>query len=251
MSRGWLVLTGATSALGRAVAERWTTAGHGPVLGLSRRPERLPPAVREGLAVDLRRPPEAAERLGAWARAQSDPVAGLVHAAGVVYADRADRTTWDEWEQTFTVNLGAALWLARVLLPHFAPGASVVLVSSCDAWASPRPGPDAAYGASKAGVEALTRHLAVEWGPAGVRVNCVRPGPMPGGMGVADADAWTAATVLRGLVEPAEVADVVLFLLSADSRGMTGQCLAVDRGFGLAYGPAGGGDPAVGYNGTN
>lgn len=245
MPRGWLVLTGATSALGRAVAERWAASG-GPVLGLSRRPEAVPAAVREALAADLRRPTEAAERLGAWLRARGEPVAGLVHAAGVVYADRADRTTWDEWEQTLAVNLGAALWLARVAKGHFVPEAAVVLVSSCDARASPRDGPDAAYGAAKAGVEALTRHLAAEWGPAGVRVNCVRPGPMSRGMGVADPDAWAGATALGGLVTPEEVADVVLFLLSGASRGMTGQCVAVDRGFGLAYGPPCRGRPGGG-----
>jgi NAD(P)-dependent dehydrogenase (short-subunit alcohol dehydrogenase family) len=235
---GWLVLTGATSALGRAVAERWAACG-GLVLGLTRRPDAVPAAVRATLAVDLRRPTETAQRLSEELRARGGPVAGLVHAAGVVYADRADRTTWDEWEQTFAVNVGAALWLARAAKAYFAPGAAVVLVSSCDAWASPRDGPDAAYGAAKAGLEALTRHLAAEWGREGLRVNCVRPGPMAEGMGVGEPAAWAEATALGGLVTPEEVADVVLFLLDQASRGVTGQCVAVDRGFGLAYGPPG------------
>lgn len=237
MQKGdWLVLAGARSAMGRAMASGWRANG-GRVLALSRHPKTLPGAFDALMEADFRHARAAAERLGEWSSA-GHPVAGFVFAAGLVYADRATATTGDEWQQTLAVNLEAPFLLARTLKPHFTKPASVVMVSSLDARRAPRLGPDAAYGAAKAGLESLVRHLAAEWGPDQVRVNAVAPGPMAGGMGVADdsvEETLHQQAVDGRLVTPEEVADLTLFLLSDHSQALTGQVLAADHGFGLLY----------------
>ena len=226
----WLVLTGATGAVGQAVATGWRRAG-GRVLGVSRAAGGS--GCDEWLEGDLRRPWPVADRLRMALGIR--PVGALVHAAGLVYADEALHTTPDEWEQTVAVNLTAAFALARAVAPILTAPRSVVLVGSIDARLAPRAGPDAAYGAAKAGLLGLGRHLAVEWGPVGTRVNVVLPGPMTSGMGVsAEVAAGGAAAAADGAwTTPTEVAEAILFLLM--SSGVTGQALAVDHGWQLGY----------------
>lgn len=231
----WVVVTGASSAIGAAVTARLHAAGR-RVLGISRR------AAANHLQADLRDPAGAAARLAAWlAQRPSEAVVGFCHIAGVVFADRAEATTADEWRTMMAVNLEAAFWLARTLAPRLQPGAAMVLVSSVDAALACRIGPAAAYGASKAGLEALTRHWAVEWGRRGIRVNAVAPGALAAGAGPdpdvpAMGERVAAATALGRLGSPAEVAAAVAWLLSSEAGYITGQVLRVDGGLGLAYG---------------
>ncbi|WP_170981651.1 SDR family NAD(P)-dependent oxidoreductase [Nocardioides dongxiaopingii] len=93
----------------------------------------------------------------------------------------------------------------------------------------------ASYGASKAGIEGMTRALAVEFGPRGVRVNAVAPGytggtAMVGEVPRATLDALVARTPLGRTATPEEVAEAVLFLVSERSAFVTGQTLVVDGG---------------------
>ena len=223
----WLVLTGATSGIGAAVARGWREAG-GQVLGVSRHPEGS--GADAWVQSDLRDPWGAAAQVAGAASARR--VGAFVHAAGVVYADSAHRTTPDEWSQTVAVNLTAAFALARALAPRLQAPRSLVLVGSIDACLAPRAGPDAAYGAAKAGLVGLTRHLAVEWGPEGLSVNAVLPGPMASGMGVSAGGPPKGAADGQWTL-PEEVAAAILFLLRA--RGITGQALRVDHGWQLGY----------------
>ena len=230
MSPTWLVLTGATGAVGQAVATAWRGAG-GLVLGVSRAPGGT--GCDDWVVGDLRSPWAVADRV----RTALDqrPVGALVHAAGVVYADEALHTTPDEWDQTMAVNLTAAFALARTIAPILTAPQGVVLVGSIDAHLAPRDGPDAAYGAAKAGLLGLARHLAVEWGPVGTGVNVVLPGPMTTGMGVSvgTAAAGAAGAADKQWTSPEEVTAAIMFLLKA--RGVTGQALAVDHGWQLGY----------------
>lgn len=238
MQKGdWLVLAGARSGIGLGAARGWRARG-GRVLALSRYPETLVGPFDDVIEADFRLPLDAVVRLAEWSASYKPAVAGFLYAAGLVYADRVMSTTADEWRQTLAVNLEAPFSLARALKAQFTHPAHVVMVSSVDARRAPRLGPDAAYGAAKAGLESLVRHLAVEWGPDHVRVNAIAPGPMDGGMGASDPGAVAAFGQQAAdgqLVTAEEVADVALFLLSEPSRALTGQILAVDHGFGLLY----------------
>ncbi len=232
----WLILTGARCPTGQAIARGWRALPGGRVLGISRQPDL--PGVDAVLVGDLRQPAAVADRLAEWLTGLPHGPAALVHAAGLVYADAALATTADEWEQTLAVNLRAALTVARPVVARMAGGGAIVLVSSVDAVRVPRSGPDAAYAAAKAGLEALGRHAAVEWGPRAIRVNTVRLGPLEeGGMGGGASlrAGLGALTADGGLVTAEEAAAAVLFLLSDRASGITGQTLVVDHGFGLAY----------------
>jgi NAD(P)-dependent dehydrogenase (short-subunit alcohol dehydrogenase family) len=88
-----------------------------------------------------------------------------------------------------------------------------------------------AYGASKAGVVALTRYFARLWGPSGVRVNALSPGGVLGGQDEQFLGKFTARVPLRRLAENDDLVGPLLFLASDDSRYVTGQELRVDGGF--------------------
>lgn len=164
---------------------------------------------------------------------------GFLHLAGVVYSDSVLRTTGFEWEQTFNVNVRAAFELAKAIKPLLASPASIVFVSSVDAIMAGNLGPAAAYGASKAGLEGLMRHLAAEWGSAGIRVNSVMVGALSEGMGVQkpeDARALSRHIALGRLGQANEVVPAIRFLLDEDlSPYVTGHTLRVDGGLNLTY----------------
>jgi len=142
----------------------------------------------------------------------------------------------DAWQQVFDVNASGVLRMSRYALPSMPPGGCVVNVSSA---AVGRPGLATAYSASKAAVEALTRATAVQFGPRGIRANCVSPGALWTDMVARQyADANQAEARARRRAEAVidaegtawDAAFAVLFLAGAESRWITGQVLAVDGG---------------------
>jgi NAD(P)-dependent dehydrogenase (short-subunit alcohol dehydrogenase family) len=156
--------------------------------------------------------------------------------AGVGNLKRLHTYTEAEWDRVVDVNLKGTFNGLRAVLPHLvaAGGGSVVTMASVSGVCPTRgEGP---YAAAKAGVIALTRSAALEYGPSGVRVNCVSPGfirtPLTE-FAFADPELvgpLEAATPLRRAGTAEEVADVVVFLCSHLARYVTGQNLLVDGG---------------------
>jgi NAD(P)-dependent dehydrogenase (short-subunit alcohol dehydrogenase family) len=142
----------------------------------------------------------------------------------------------DSWTRILDTNLSGPLRLARHALPHMAAGGggSMVLVSSINAQRGVVG--SGAYGVSKAGLEQLTRQLAVEWGGRNIRINAVAPGTIrtdmirtlaarPGFL-----DGVERATPLRRIGEAEDVAAAIVFLASKLACHITGQVLTVDGG---------------------
>jgi NAD(P)-dependent dehydrogenase (short-subunit alcohol dehydrogenase family) len=186
------------------------------------------------VAADVSRWDEAERGVGEAVRA----LGGL----DVVVNAAAIDTSWkpvgdlpvEEWDRAIAVNLSGTFYVCRAALPHLEQGAAIVnftSVAGVRAWAE-----DAAYNASKAGVELLTRTIAVEYGARGVRSNCVAPGVIDAGMTdiVVDPDERRALVAQHplgrlGLAE--EVAEAVVWLSSDGSSFTTGATLTVDGGF--------------------
>ncbi|SDH32899.1 SDR family NAD(P)-dependent oxidoreductase [Pseudomonas panipatensis] len=141
-----------------------------------------------------------------------------------------------DWELTLTVNLRSALWLSNALLPAMAAqgGGSVVLMASI---AGVRGNKGLGlYGLSKAGLAQLARNLAVEWGPANVRVNAISPGVIhtefarPLTEQPEILQRRLALTPLRRVGRPEEVAALALLLAAPGGAFISGQNLIVDGG---------------------
>jgi len=169
----------------------------------------------------------------------------VVANAGLGLGGAAGEVTDANWARTLDVNLTGAMLLVRAALPHLVrrPGASIVLVSSVSAIVA-GPG-SAAYEVSKAGLLALMRSVALDYGPLGVRCNAVCPGwirtPMGDaaideiaeerGISLGDAYALVNEPVpLRRAGTPKEVATCCAFLASDEASYVNGAALTVDGG---------------------
>jgi NAD(P)-dependent dehydrogenase (short-subunit alcohol dehydrogenase family) len=164
----------------------------------------------------------------------------LVNNAGVIYRDRTiDRLTEADWDETFDVNVKGAFLMTRAALPALrAARGTVVNVASYTGLVGFAGA--AAYAASKAALVNLTRSLALDHAPDGIRVNCVCPGSVDTDMihaawaafpDPADARrAWEAKHPLGRIATADEVAAAILFLASDDAGFVTGVALPVDGG---------------------
>jgi len=232
------IVTGAAGGIGEAVVHALAGAG-ATVLGADLEGERLRRLAGDlpagcAIALDVA-DPRALERAAAAAVDAHGRLDILVNAAGIVSRSAALDVTPEEWHRVLDVNLGGTFFAcqaaARVMVAR--DGGAIVNVASELALVAD--GNHAGYIASKAGVAGLTRALAVEWGPLGIRVNAVAPGltrtPMTADMAEADREDYRTRTPDRRLAEPEDIAEAVLFLVSDASRHVAGQLLVVDGGY--------------------
>lgn len=240
------LVTGGTRGLGRAISMQFARSGSHVIANFLRNAasadELKAMADQEGWSFELCRAdlttPEGLAAVDAAVHKAAYPFSGFVHCAATgahkpLAGLTARHLTW-----TFGLNAGAFFDLVKLLLPRMQAGSSIVAVSSPGAQ---RAVPEyTVVGASKGALEALARHLAVELGPSGIRVNIVAPGAVA-------TDVWKAIpdgaqklaeaskrSPLRRLVTPEEVANGVRFLCSPAASGINGQTLTIDGGAGIA-----------------
>jgi NAD(P)-dependent dehydrogenase (short-subunit alcohol dehydrogenase family) len=144
-----------------------------------------------------------------------------------------------DWDLTFRVDVYAAFFVSQAAYPLLAEAGGAIVNTSSLVAVMPVPG-SGAYNAAKAAITSLTQHMAVEWGPKGIRANAVGPGLIPGtrlrpdrGGDLATQARRGAVVPLRRVGTPDDVASVVLFLMSDLARYVTGQFITVDGGMGL------------------
>lgn len=237
-TRGTLAILGASGAIGRALTARAMADGW-QVIALDLQTTLTaypPPDGVKSHAIDLRDPQsmtDAMEAVGA--------IDGFVNLAGFMSPIRPlAETPLDDFDEVIMGNLRGAFIAAKAALPHLIVrhGAMVNVASGLGAHARPGFGP---YAAAKAGMISLTKTLALEAAPH-VRVNAVGPSAidtdfLSGGAGRTkqekasiNLEAAAAATPLKRIATPDDVAGPVLFLLSDAARFMTGQVLWVNGG---------------------
>ena len=163
----------------------------------------------------------------------------IVNNAGICRNTPSEDVTDDEWRLVMSVDLDGVFYCCREVGKHMLTrgSGSIVNIGSMSGSISNRPQPQSAYNAAKAGVIHLTKSLAGEWSPRGVRVNSISPGYIGTAMTKAALenpewrDIWLSSTPMGRLGEPAEVAAVAVFLASSASSFMTGSDVVVDGGY--------------------
>ncbi len=237
------LVTGAASGIGRATVERLASEG-ARVFGVDLQAEALNETVKR--AVELGGEAEARvcdvsreEDVRATVEACVDRFGSLdvlCNMAGILRMGHFDRLELDLWNRTLSVNLTGTFLMCRAALPHLlATRGNIVNAASVASLAGLPYG--AAYAATKGGVSALTRSLAVEYGRQGLRANAVCPGsiqtPMMRDSGLPeDADPRLVGRQMaldkpRG---PETVASLIAFLASEDGAHVNGEEIRVDGG---------------------
>jgi NAD(P)-dependent dehydrogenase (short-subunit alcohol dehydrogenase family) len=238
------VITGAASGIGAATARRLADDGLDLCL-VDRDAEalrHLAVAVNANWVVADVTEPGAAERV----LAESGGVDVLVTAAGAIVRRTAEETSDAEWDAALALNLTATFRFCRAAIPAMRGRGGGAIVTVGSGWglvAGPRA---VAYAATKAAVVNLTRAVAIDHGPDGIRANCVCPGDTDtpllrdelaqlGQEAAAGIAASGAARPLGRVAAPAEIAAAIAWLASPDAGHVTGTTLVVDGG-GLAGG---------------
>ena len=224
------VVTGGNRGIGRALAE----AGSDVAL-LVRDPEGAAPAVEELTALGVR---AVAVRADVTDAAEVDAavpaivdalgrVDVLVNNAGDCVHRPALEVTAAEWRRVMDVNVDGVWHCSQAFGRHMVARGSGAIVN--------RPQWQPAYNASKAAVHHLTRSLAAEWAPHGVRVNALAPGYTKTEMAPVDEPRfrrhWIEDAPMRRYGTPEELGPAVVFLASAASSFMTGEVMVVDGGY--------------------
>ncbi len=238
------LVTGARGGIGRATAVALAAEGARLVLGDIADLQETAQAVFE--AGDL---PAVSVKLDVTSRTDAEAAVAraieqfgrldiLVNNAGVGRPAPLAEVTDELWDWIMDINLKGPFICARAAAPHLGAGSAIVNVASLAGRAS-SPAMACAYSASKAGLLGLTRHLAKELGPRGIRVTAVNPGVVLTSL-VADNFppeqlARTIETIPLGRAsQPEEVASVIVFLASDDAGYVTGASLDANGGIFMA-----------------
>ena len=235
-----VLVTGASRGIGQALAVAFAQAGADLVIA-ARRIEAL--AETADLVSQAGR---KVERLAFDQSSVGDikaalsglpPVGVLVNNAGVEEVRPSLDVDEALWDKIVDTNLKGAFFVAQAVAAHMAEagGGSIVNLASLTSFVGvPTAAP---YGASKTGILGMTRALATEWGPRGIRVNAIAPGYFRTAMtevfyaDQAWADRMTASVPLGRLGVLDDLAGAAIFLAAPASRYITGQCVVIDGGY--------------------
>ncbi len=243
MDSGRVVLvSGGGSGIGEAIVRRLLDGGY-RIAALDLKPERLAslavtlqdPACLEIYRCDVSSEQDVDSSVSAtmarWGR-----IDALITVAGLLEFAHAADTSKKVWDHMLAVNLTGTFLMCRAAIPHLlATRGAIVTTASTAALAGLAYG--SAYAASKGGIIAFTRALAVEYAKRGIRANCVCPGavdtPMTQNLGIpqdADFSLIARQMALTSTANPDAIAGIYSYLISPDSVHMTGEVVRIDGG---------------------
>lgn len=234
------LVTGASGGIGRAVALELALRGWGVALQYRRNRQSAQEVAEEILRMggsakayqaDLTDEAQV-EALFEAAQADFGFLEGLVNNAGSAWKGLFTDMTLEDWRGVMDADLTSVFLCCRQALPPMIRRKRGSIVNVSSMWGQVGASCEAAYSAAKAGVIGLTKALAKEEGPSGVRVNCLAPGvidtPMNGDLSPADLDMLREETPLERIGTPEETAEAVAFLL--EQEFLTGQVLGLNGG---------------------
>ena len=225
------IITGGGTGIGLATSRHLLAQGWRVIAGGIDHEDDLPQGL-EFLPTDVTSAPDLAALV-----ARADRIDALVNSAGIIR--QAQEWQPEGFHKVLEVNLTASMAAATAAHDKLkAAQGSIVNLASMWSWFGSANAP--AYAASKGGIVALTRSLAVAWGPEGIRCNAIAPGWVNTRLGAgaknnpAREPAITARIPLGRWAEPDEIAEVIGFLVSPAARYVNGALLPVDGGYSVA-----------------
>jgi NAD(P)-dependent dehydrogenase (short-subunit alcohol dehydrogenase family) len=238
--RKTLILTGASRGIGHATVKRFSSAGW-RVITCSRQPfpEDCPweAGPEDHLQIDLN-DPAVVERGTAELRERLDgaPIHALVNNAGIS-PKREDgarlntlNTPMQDWQEVFQVNFFAPMMLARSLLQELQDGQGAIVNVTSIAGSRVHPYAGSAYATSKAALSSLTREMAADFGPLGIRVNAIAPGEIITPILSSGSEKLAVQIPMRRLGAPEEVASTIYFLCSPQASYVNGTEVHINGG---------------------
>lgn len=240
------IITGAANGIGRAVASLLSTVDGAALLLTDRDEDGL-----QKLADELKRVapievvngdltnPELPCRLVARCVDRFGGIDAVISNAGAVTGAPLHELSLHDFDFSFQINTRPTWLLGKAAYPYLAASRGSIIATASMSAEHPTP-PLGAYSASKAALLMLVRQMALEWGPVGIRANCVSPGPTVTGItaaSYADPDRLAqraSAIPLRKIAESDDIARAICFLAQSDAAYITGQNLVVDGGMGTA-----------------
>lgn len=237
------LVTGASRGIGRAVAMELGRAGYAVCVNYLNSEEaarQAAEALRAGgsdavaIRADVADGTAVAEMVRRTEK-ELGPVTLLVNNAGVAGQAQFQDISDEMWNRYLAVNLGGARNTIRAVLPHMLSEKRGAIVNISSIWGLRGASCEVAYACTKAAIIALTRSLAMELAPSGIRVNCVAPGVIDTDMvqvlGQETLRDLAEQTPLGRLGRPEDIAHAVAFLASDKASFITGQVLGADGGF--------------------
>jgi len=188
------------------------------------------------LSADVSRRSEVDEMVRC-ARAQLGEIGLLVNNAGIAHYSQFQDITDEAWQRIFSVNVNGVFYATQAVLPDFLRRHEGCIINISSVWGQNGASCEAAYSATKHAVIGLTRSLAAELAPSGIRANCIAPGAVETDMLAPLGDEGIAAvkeqTPLGRLGSVWDIAVVAAFLASEGASFITGQVITADGGFTL------------------
>ena len=237
------LVTGASRGIGRAIAAALAREGWAVCINYLERRDAAESLVRElcsqgRAAMAFQADVADREAVDACVRAAEEtlgPVELLVNNAGISHQGLFQDTGDAAWDRLLAVNLTGPRNAIRAVLPHMLSEKRGCIVNISSIWGLRGGSCEVAYACTKAAVIGLTRSLALELAPSGIRVNCVAPGcietDMVRRLGEETRAMLVEETPLGRLGKPEDVAEAVAFLASEKAAFITGQVLTADGGF--------------------
>ena len=236
------LVTGSSRGIGRAIAAQLAREGYAVGINYYERRDKAEELAaqlaREGCrALAVQADVSKRDEVNAMVKTVEDtfgPISVLVNNAGVAGQALFQDVTDALWERYFAVNLNGARNTIQAVLPHMLHEKAGVIVNISSIWGQHGASCEVTYSCTKHALIGLTRSLAMELAPSGIRVNCVTPGvirtPMNAELSDDDLAALADETPLGRIGEPEECAEAILFLASEKASFITGQVLGVSGG---------------------
>jgi 3-oxoacyl-[acyl-carrier protein] reductase len=237
------LITGSSRGIGRAEALRFSRKGYAVAVNYIESKDKAEEVVHrirqagndaQAYQADVSDADAVSEMVSSVEK-DLGPVEVLVNNAGIAKMSQFQDITPELWQRMFAVNLNGAFNTIQAVLPHMLHVHAGVIVNTSSIWGEHGASCEVAYSSTKHAIIGLTKSLAMELAPTGIRVNCVAPGVINTDMvqvlGEETLDMLKEETPLSRLGTPEDIAALVEFLASDEASFITGQVFTCDGGF--------------------